>query len=270
MFTEWLIESSKYLDWLNRIGIILNCLAGFMMAPDIIGKEKLDHWRIVTEEVAKKGRILMDRIYSKLSIKYWVANYEKLGTLAVPEYFKTQEELIAEDKLPNEVLVYLTPKEIARLVIIFLILSTIFWIIFWWITVPDSIDNQFKIKIIVVVLLPIFFYLLYMVFSYIRDKVYGLINILSFSSNFLYSSLGAISAVFFAAAAICLVFIWGLPLGLIFVVGYFIPLLLDYTLIFTLKRIEGERFTNVFVKLGVIFFIIGNILQLMATFMPEE
>ncbi|MBD2522123.1 hypothetical protein [Nostoc sp. FACHB-133] len=27
-------------DWLNRIGIVLNFLAGFMLAPDLIGKDK--------------------------------------------------------------------------------------------------------------------------------------------------------------------------------------------------------------------------------------
>lgn len=29
------------LDWVNRIGIILNFLAGFMLAPDLIGRERL-------------------------------------------------------------------------------------------------------------------------------------------------------------------------------------------------------------------------------------
>lgn len=29
-------------DWINRIGIILNFLAGFMLAPDIIGKENIN------------------------------------------------------------------------------------------------------------------------------------------------------------------------------------------------------------------------------------
>ncbi|MBH8576838.1 hypothetical protein I8752_28385 [Nostocaceae cyanobacterium CENA369] len=29
------------LDWLNRIGIILNFFAGFMLAPDLIGKDKI-------------------------------------------------------------------------------------------------------------------------------------------------------------------------------------------------------------------------------------
>ncbi|GAX46264.1 hypothetical protein NIES4075_72850 [Tolypothrix sp. NIES-4075] len=38
------------LDWLNRIGIILNFFAGFLLAPDLIGRQKLLNYEELIEE----------------------------------------------------------------------------------------------------------------------------------------------------------------------------------------------------------------------------
>ena len=41
-----------HLTWLNRIGIILDLLAGFMIAPELIGEERLQRWEGRIEQLA--------------------------------------------------------------------------------------------------------------------------------------------------------------------------------------------------------------------------
>lgn len=53
------------LDWLNRIGIILNFFAGFLLAPDLIGRNKLLRYEQIIE---KKLNNCITTIRDKLSI----------------------------------------------------------------------------------------------------------------------------------------------------------------------------------------------------------
>jgi hypothetical protein len=49
------------MDWLNRIGIILNFLAGFLMAPELIGIERLKRAEEKIEDMLSKWKNRQDK-----------------------------------------------------------------------------------------------------------------------------------------------------------------------------------------------------------------
>jgi hypothetical protein len=52
------------LDWINRFGIVLNFLAGFMIAPELIGEKTISNYE---NKIEKKLNNLIDYINPKLS-----------------------------------------------------------------------------------------------------------------------------------------------------------------------------------------------------------
>ncbi|MHC0068366.1 hypothetical protein ACWATR_36805 [Nostoc sp. UIC 10890] len=56
------------LDILNRIGIILNFLAGFLLAPDLIGKERILYYEKILETKFSAFRRKVNRFSKKLSL----------------------------------------------------------------------------------------------------------------------------------------------------------------------------------------------------------
>ena len=226
-------------DWLNRIGIVLNCLAGFMMAPDIVGRPRLNVWEEALEARAEKVRQFAERRYKKFHFPFG----------AIFPFTPTD--------------VRITSKAIAGFVFIMIMLS----IMFWWLIVPRYIgmrlaDPSVLVKIGIVVFLPILVGFACFGMIYLSEEVAsGKLSILL--ENFgMFLTLVLI---------VCLIFIWGIPIGLLILIVYLFPRILADLLSYVLKKMEGtDRFTSIFVKAGVVLFILGNLLQLLGTIKPNK
>ncbi|MBI3244058.1 MAG: hypothetical protein HYZ49_17380 [Chloroflexi bacterium] len=56
-------------SWLNRIGITLNFLAGFMLAPELIGLERLNRIEIGLETVFRNSQIFLNGIRERIELE---------------------------------------------------------------------------------------------------------------------------------------------------------------------------------------------------------
>jgi hypothetical protein len=92
-YTEKIIMENSFGDWLNRTGIILNFLAGFLLAPEIIGIERLQ--KLETEIETKinnlETRFRPIRDYKKISKNddpegYWILTLGG-GIIFIPTIF---------------------------------------------------------------------------------------------------------------------------------------------------------------------------------------
>ncbi|MBW4607411.1 MAG: hypothetical protein KME22_09330 [Hassallia sp. WJT32-NPBG1] len=98
------------LDWLNRVGIILNFLAGFMLAPDLIGKERL---LIIEEKIEGQLQTIIKLVKSNLKSRYGKRhNYGWIMLIFMSTFFVPGLIVIALDhlnllvKLPGKMLLY--------------------------------------------------------------------------------------------------------------------------------------------------------------------
>lgn len=92
------VINDDVLDWLNRIGIILNFLAGFMLAPQLIGEErigKLEQYldRLITlrtrklldysDRNNKRYYLIFKRLITKIKYLYLIFSIALLNCLLV-------------------------------------------------------------------------------------------------------------------------------------------------------------------------------------------
>jgi hypothetical protein len=219
-------------DLLNRIGIILNCLAGLMMTPDIIGRERLKFWDRLLETKLRKTLSFMKTIYTK-------NKFVELFPLGTSPF---------------------TPKIIATFALIACVLSFVSWrlIISWYIQM-SLIDLCIQIIFIAVIipLIIVFPTVISLVLYHYSKKKSFWVQLLP--------------AFFLFCLYVCITILWGIPICFFLVFGYLIPLILKTLLTYIIDNMKGtDRFVSVFVKMGVLFFIGGNLLLLLATFVSDK
>lgn len=78
-------------------------------------------------------------------------------------------------------------------------------------------------------------------------------------------------AFFLSCLYILITILWGIPICFFLVFCYLFPLILKILLTYIIENMKGpDRFVSVFVKMGAMFFIGGNLLLLLATFVSSK
>jgi hypothetical protein len=223
------MDNKTLIEWLNRTGIILNFLAGFLMAPDIIGRQRLNRW----ESSIEKQLLFVVTPFSKITAR--LLNYIKSD--------KTIPWLLGKNI--ERSLILFTFASIAVTPGIFYFAANETGLVFISDYKPFVI---FFFKTLVITL--IYFKVIDFFTKYVPDIINALVGL----------------CLFFFTLALGFIVI-GVYVGIVLLFIYVIPKLLSDLISFILKRMEGQdRFASAFVICGVVFFIIGNLLQLIASF----
>lgn len=219
--------SIQLTEWLNRIGIILSFLAGFMLAPELIGEERIKKFERTLEFISdssyRRMSGLTDRLRAKWRFKIWV--YALLASIYSYSLLnnKTWEFYLTLDST-GRVVVFVP------LIIIFGSL-TILWLLFerdrvkvFFLSLPSNIKNihWWTRAFLPVLLYPVILFVVPIVLLLLTSTNLMLIIILS-------------------------------------------------PLVYSTKKVktylEGEnRVRTIIILVGLLFFIVGNLLQFIATF----
>jgi len=216
---EWL---KFMLSWLNRVGIILNFLAGFLLAPELIGIDRINKAEVSLENYIKR---LEARILSTL---------EKIG-------FKTKDK-----------------KDEFLAVLIFGSAVIAMFLIIYWLSSKYGI-----LQGIATFLGALAFTILALTWFYRK----------MFTEN-KGKSTKKFTAIIYGGIAVFAAF-W---LGIFFILQGFLKLIIQtpvYGILILAKSVlrfisnklaGNDRLRSMMVTLGILLFIIGNLLQLWATF----
>jgi hypothetical protein len=215
-------------EWLNRLGIVLNFLAGFLLAPELIGLHRLSRFE---EWLETQIKLQLE------SIKHLYAPIEKYLYIGFP---------MAQLGIWLEV----SARKIIILVLVLSLFSILWWAVFVYILASVKLRPEYTATV---------------VFFFITVPSSALWVISSFNLN-----TEVLKTIFFFVTVIA-VLQWGF-VGGIFVVGmYLLPKALEQLLTLSLHSLmENEGLRSIVVTVGVVFFIIGNFLQLWATFGPDK
>jgi hypothetical protein len=201
-------------EWINRLGIVLNFLAGILMAPDLIGKERLLKLQGTIEQTAN----------------YW------LSMLKIPAGTEHKYEPYGSSVL--------------RRLILFLV-ALGFWIIVWY-WVLDRVSAVGKLwRIGAILAVPIVVVLLFSALARVHPSPLGYVF--------------WIPVMFVTYVSLYL--IWGIPYHGLVLFFLVIPKIMEFTLSQLVRRLEGDNnLSKVLLISGLAVFVLGNLLQLIATF----
>jgi hypothetical protein len=209
-----------WLVWVNRLGIVLNFVAGFLVAPELLGIQRLERAERSLETFTKKGR-------------GWLEGGRYLFFVT----FRETEEGIARG---------LRTKVQAEL----LVVCALFWIMLWW---------AWRSRLWLTFVLPIVIY-----FAFVLMAMLAL--------SFRMEGEEPIKSLPVRLALSLLLPCMGLTLTPIFALYDLLILgaaLLAHRILGRLLTSleEGDnRLRMLLVPVGIFFFIVGNLLQLIATF----
>lgn len=216
------------LAWLNRIGIILNFLAGFMVAPELIGLERINKFEQYIEDRIELTKSSINRFLSENPLSFELEWLQR--------------------NLFKSMLLSLT----------LICLSSVFWLI---------INSQLLVKVNSLIIAS-----LLLLFILIIPLIPVLLLAVQTRNDSLAVKQGrsvelVVSVPFKLFVLINGVFIWGILLGLFLFLVYVIPQIIDSLLGTILRILSGnERMQSLLVAWGIVFFIVGNLFQLIATF----
>jgi hypothetical protein len=218
---------------LNRIGIVLNVVAGILMAPDLIGKIRLKKLEMILELKLKNMARRLTRLYEKFEPKFQILPFKDSNTP------------------------FFSPLTITIFTFICLIVSAVFWWIMSWVQISVLPDYfWWRVGLILLVsIVAIAILVASMVVGFEKEDFLG-ITIASLIATF--STLGWF---------LLLIVVWGIVIGLFFLLGYVLPKLLENLLNWTVSKMEkGEETVLSFMMMwGVTIFILGNLLQFLAS-----
>lgn len=233
-------------DWLNRIGIILNFLAGFMLAPELIGIQRLSQIETKTETYFNNAKNRFNNLQESINEEKTDLKYLFLRLIISSAFII--------------VLVWSFLTHRYYIVILFLVLSYCFFV--WIGLMLANLVMRFpKARKAYRDSQQTFFVKLSLFWQVFRGQHITLGNTIRQYHFWL--------LVFpFYLLPLSPKVIASLAWYLIIIPLLVLILILPNILIgFALKRLEGdERVREFVVWLGVIFFIVGNALQLIATF----
>jgi hypothetical protein len=236
------IQESSIL--LNRLGIILNLIAGFLIAPELIGEERLKRFEIWMKErlhrINKKTDI--NRYAQELSHKGAILKASRISTTN-PAIRAQLEAMEKSQDLRNN---------LYNLILIGL-----------WIILYETIEFQTHkfvfiltaigiLAIIGLIKLSIETNIILHIRLFENFLLYLVFIIIDFFMNFLFFVFGIILRIF-----IFVLFFFAVPI---------MYLLFQLTRL-TIHILQGrERVKSLVISLGIFFFIVGSMLQFVATF----
>jgi hypothetical protein len=235
---------------LNRIGIILNFAAGFMLAPELIGLERIARAEIWLEKQSELWKGLVDRRYKTiLPIAYVeVRDFDvKTGCLLPVFSFVVTALLWGFVIGPNIKLA--TKITLISFVGIFLVVSAFLTGI-----AEVTQNDKYKVKNIFAIIL---FVILYRTSSLhfaseIYPYLYGREFVIGMGASIPYMVVNTLLN-------------WSV-LSLYLMIAY-IPKVFYNVFSFIRKTLEGdERLKSIVVSTGIVIYILGNLLQFIATF----
>jgi hypothetical protein len=215
------------LVWLNRMGIILNLCAGFMLAPELIGLTRLQNFENFIERIMSSIRnrtiAVVIRLRSIVPLYRDRSNLRFVTLVTFLTLFLTAVGLgywyIIIVLL--ERWAHISPYHSIRIVSVYCILVVGYGLVAWLL---DHSDKRTS--------------------TVIRRLVYWL-------------------GPFVAAVPLAVFLLITLTFGLLGVLLDLVDKVLDATL----KRLQGnKRLQALIVSTGIVFFVAGNLLQLVATF----
>lgn len=228
--------------WLNRIGIILNFCAGFMLAPELLGVNRI--------------RKLENRIKSFLNSFYSYSHNKSYTTIIEKPHFHGISCLMAVsiNKKGNSYKEYHIVDwriTISTVIISLLILLTYF------------LRNQYYFILLLLIFFIIIRSLIKTILGFKSDI--GILMILPYSVALLFKNiLKYVSSLTILLLNYLIYFILPILPLLIIVLFIFLPLSI---FIFILDNFYSRReLRSIMIWWGIIFFIVGNLLQFLATF----
>lgn len=212
-------------EWINRIGIAFNFFAGFMVAPELIGDERLKRIEDYLENIFTNRKNVLERNYS-----------------SVIDYFNTENSHSDE-----------TLDRIFRIVSITMILTIILIAFLVWF--------HYYLYSCIVLILVYFFILVFAVNNLeaanSKTRVPFSERVRSFFSKYFIKD-NLMIPLFFMYLPI-----WHLSVKLIILIFS----LIQKPFVFIVNKLSGDaQLRHILVRWGVILFIIGNVLQFVATF----
>jgi len=228
-----MIQESSVL--LNRLGIILNFIAGFLIAPELIGEERLKHFEIWMKERLHRINKLTDikRYTQGQSIKN-VKLKEVQTVFSTSPAIKAQFEAMDKAKKNRAKLYYLTLIGL--------------WLLLWQI-----VEYQAHKFIFVLSAIGIFF-VIGLIHHYLEVSQYEwlAISLIEFLMNFLGFVVYPLFFIIFFLLSISIRTVMYL---------FYQPTRL------AIHILQGrDRLKSIVVSLGIILFILGNLFQFIATF----
>ena len=215
---------------INRIGIALNFAAGFLMAPDLIGIEKLKKWEVSIESGIEKVRASTERL---------VKTFENpLGDLPIWPFGNSSTKPMFSTAAIASIAVFLT------------FMSFAIWLLIWFLLERPELSRSLLISTICFVaasaLLAIALFLVAAILN-----LRGVFETAVIGVAFIATLVGGVA---FAATLLVL---------------YFVPKTAEIVLAKLLKHTTGERdLAKVLLVIGIASFIVGNVFQLWATWQP--
>jgi hypothetical protein len=198
-------------DWVNRLGIILNFCAGFLLAPELIKIQRLQRFEKFLEE-------------------------------NLPRFRNSIEETLQKNRVTVR----------GRFGILALVLGSL---ALWWI---------FILAMVIFFELPARWVPLAIAVSLGVGAIVAILVSMR-ASNALERTLRKIGDIFFTILLLPIAILWGL--GLVSVGSW----LLSRVLGIVIARLTGnDRLRGIVVSLGIALFIMGNSLQLLATWLPDS
>lgn len=234
--------TSELLTNLNRLGIVLNVISGFLMAPDIIGKERLNIWE---QKIENSIHSLTRKLYNiKRVLVSRIPSFNLDPFSSEPNYEKKQ-------------------KSVQKFIRLSIIVSGIYSLFIVIIYTNPHLSKKYGVFIFnYAFLIPTICTGIILFFDKVLYERYYFVY-LKFINN--------ITAIIFGIAWIYALLFLFLNFG--FIVGILSITLLsvlkcfEFCLSYTLKKMDGKgKFASIFLIVGIILFILGNFFQLLSTF----
>ena len=216
------------LVWVNRVGIMLNFVAGFLMAPDLIGRDYL-----VRIEHALKRTLIRTRRF----IRRPIASYESrhnIGRDATPRYRR-----------------FIVGNGCWSMAVFF---------VFWLLWLDYLLQMAWSAPMIIVAAV------IGTILS--AFVVYKVAMAVAMSDGLWQdNTIGQAIAVFsFMIAEFALAILLGFAIGPAAILFYGLPRLIAWIIGLIMTKIRGnERFMKSLLVTGIVCFVVGNLLQLWAT-----
>lgn len=216
------------LVWVNRVGILLNFVAGFLMAPDLIGREYLA--RI---EHALKRTLIRTRRF----IRRPIASYES-------------RHHISRDATPRH----------RRFIVGTGCWSMAIFFLFWLFWLDYLLQTAWSAPVVIASAVIGTILSALIVYK-------GAMAVAMSDAIWQDNSVGqAVAVFFFIIAEVALAILLGFAIGPAAILFYGLPRLLIWIIGLVMKKIRGNaRFLKLLLVTGIACFVLGNLLQLWAT-----
>jgi hypothetical protein len=212
--------------WLNRVGIVLNFLAGFLLAPELIGIERI-----------KKAEKYLEILLARLDMGIH-STLDKI----------TYKQKHMEDGL-------------GLALIFWTIIIGMFFILYWFGSIYGALQGA-AIYLSAIVFITLTLTLILAWFNrniFTENKVKGVKKFL-FIITYIFGLFRIFWIIIFVSSRELLKFTIQIPV-------FKILDIVNSTIRFISNHLEGnERLRSIMVTFGILIFIIGNLLQLLATF----